>query len=687
MKKNLQRIFSVNLILTLLVCMALHSGISIAAADAAWDGTVDTSWYNDSNPQTSYTLTTGAQLAGLASLVNSGNRFNGVTINLGSNIDLGGSAGHAWTAIGNANQINDIFNGVFDGNGYTVRNIYMTNGGSHVTYLGLFGITGISTVIKNTSVVMNMDSMDSTFDGALVGVNNGRILNCSAAGILAYNGYGIQSGGLVGYNEGAILNSYSTANVIGGTSAFIGGLVGSNDGSIDNCYAVGTVASDSSSYIGGFVGFNDVAIGSHNYWNTDAVQTLSGAVVSPAVGTGQDIYGNSMATGMTSADMKLDTFAATLTQQAEAITGADKWHVDSAANSGYPVFGVADAAPLSTSAGAGSAVGTTKITATADTGDTLAILVSSIQIPTPKSSDPLPNGATVYISGSNIGNVLAGNYVAVYEVSNGVIVKFNCILLTSSDIKVATSSSSDSSSSTASSSSSTSSSSGSSSSSSSSSSSGSGAQITGTATGSGSSGYTASVSAQQAAGSSVTVTLGAITVKDTGSVLSNLIGSNSGSTLRFTQASSSVSSEQTALAGSNSIVSAFDIDLFSVSSSGASTQLHQLGGNITITLTLTDAQKAQITDPSTAKLYYYNPDTKALEDMNATFDMTAGTVTFTTNHLSTFVLEQGKATNPKTGGSNSPVIPLVLLYAGSASGLIIISKRVKWKVKSKTGNK
>lgn len=33
--------------------------------------------------------------------------------------------------------------------------------------------------------------------------------------------------------------------------------------------------------------------------------------------------------------------------------------------------------------------------------------------------------------------------------------------------------------------------------------------------------------------------------------------------------------------------------------------------------------------------------------MHATVDMMAGTVTFTTNHLSTFVLEQGKVENPK----------------------------------------
>ncbi len=64
----------------------------------AWDGTTDeTSWYIGHENDTSYTISTAAQLAGLAKLVNAGNTFSGKTITLGADIDLGGQE---WTPIG-----------------------------------------------------------------------------------------------------------------------------------------------------------------------------------------------------------------------------------------------------------------------------------------------------------------------------------------------------------------------------------------------------------------------------------------------------------------------------------------------------------------------------------------------------------------------------------------------------------
>lgn len=52
-----------------------------------WDGAVDLSWYNGTD--TEFTLTTPAQLAGLAALVNSNTAdFAGKTIRLGADISL-----------------------------------------------------------------------------------------------------------------------------------------------------------------------------------------------------------------------------------------------------------------------------------------------------------------------------------------------------------------------------------------------------------------------------------------------------------------------------------------------------------------------------------------------------------------------------------------------------------------------
>ena len=53
----------------------------------------DTSWYTGHESDTTFTLTTADQLAGLASLVNSGNTFEGKTVKLGGDITISGD----WT--------------------------------------------------------------------------------------------------------------------------------------------------------------------------------------------------------------------------------------------------------------------------------------------------------------------------------------------------------------------------------------------------------------------------------------------------------------------------------------------------------------------------------------------------------------------------------------------------------------
>jgi hypothetical protein len=85
-------------------------------------------------------------------------------------------------------------------------------------------------------------------------------------------------------------------------------------------------------------------------------------------------------------------------------------------------------------------------------------------------------------------------------------------------------------------------------------------------------------------------------------------------------------------------VSTLDVDLTRYYSNGTSEAVHQLSGNITVTINLTATQIALINNPSNAQLLYYNPATGTLTNMNAIFDLTAGTATFQTNHFSTFVI-------------------------------------------------
>jgi hypothetical protein len=79
--------------LSLLPMSALADGNTGAWTDS---GNYDTSWYNTTDD--SFTISTAAELAGLAAIVNSlPDKFTGKTVTLAADVDL---AGHDWTPIG-----------------------------------------------------------------------------------------------------------------------------------------------------------------------------------------------------------------------------------------------------------------------------------------------------------------------------------------------------------------------------------------------------------------------------------------------------------------------------------------------------------------------------------------------------------------------------------------------------------
>jgi hypothetical protein len=92
---------------------------SIFSQSGNWKNYTDKSWYNDES--SIFFIKYPAQLAGLAELVNSGKTFEGKKIVLESIIDL---KAHYWTPIGNDSR---IFKGIFDGNFYPIRGLYITS--------------------------------------------------------------------------------------------------------------------------------------------------------------------------------------------------------------------------------------------------------------------------------------------------------------------------------------------------------------------------------------------------------------------------------------------------------------------------------------------------------------------------------------------------------------------------------
>ncbi len=215
------------------------------------------------------------------------------------------------------------FYGQFDGNGYTIGNLFINN-----TYkaLGLFARLNTSARVGNFT--MENVSMTGNYQylgvkvGGVVGYNYGKIHNVgvignltsvdTVGGIAAYmfapsatldNCYtkGIiigddNIGGIVGSNsDGRINNCYSEANVIGGTQ--VGGLVGYHhntwmgaDGYINNSYAIGNITG--SSDVGGLVGWNRIGI--NNSFATGRINMtssyLKGGLVGDQDGTLTNCY-------------------------------------------------------------------------------------------------------------------------------------------------------------------------------------------------------------------------------------------------------------------------------------------------------------------------------------------------------------------------------------------------------------
>ena len=314
MKKKL-----LSLLLALCLVMALVP-MTAFAEDAqninVWDGSTAAAFAGGTGTaENPYQIANGAQLAYLASSVNSGETYEEKNFVLTANIDLNGLP---WTPI--ANSFSDallggsdyrVFAGNFDGNGYTISNVSI---GSETTpfesdVFGLFGATEgkISNLNLDTVSIHGIAKIASIgavvgFAGGLVGYSGGAIENCHVTGLTmdmsapsnvyaaAYWVGGLVGaldgtqlinecsvsgsitekagkgsiGGLIGELGKAAKITYSRSNVTVNVKADsrggadVGGFIGKGNGKTDaetvirNCYATGNVTGGA--YTGGFAG-------------------------------------------------------------------------------------------------------------------------------------------------------------------------------------------------------------------------------------------------------------------------------------------------------------------------------------------------------------------------------------------------------------------------------------------------
>ena len=224
---------------------------TLSAPTENWSDHADTSWYDSGSSE--FTLTFASELAGLAKLVNSGTDFSGKTVKLGADIDL---LAYQWTPIGNSSK---SFQGIFNGNGKTIRGLYVNTG-----YAGLFGkISGAT--IRNLTLEDSYISSAENAGGIAAYVGKpSRIENCAAGETVTVygrhsdpnNGGNYGAGGIVGmcYDENVITGCVNWSHVYGVHR--IGGIVGNlvDACTITNCVNYGPIDA-TSAYVGGITGF------------------------------------------------------------------------------------------------------------------------------------------------------------------------------------------------------------------------------------------------------------------------------------------------------------------------------------------------------------------------------------------------------------------------------------------------
>ncbi|MCL2718229.1 MAG: hypothetical protein FWE14_05560 [Lachnospiraceae bacterium] len=184
-----------------------------------------------------------------------------------SDIDL---RNEAWIPIGTNTT---PFWGIFDGNGYTISNLYYPGSDN----AGLFGVNRGSILNLNFDnvvisgqnnagsiagnnrgalrnlTVSNITISGRDYVGGLVGNNAGLITGCLVRWGPGVSGTGSYIGGLAGNTSGRIMKSGTNVNVDGAN--YVGGFVGNATGTnaiLEQCYATGDV--NGLDFVGGFIG-------------------------------------------------------------------------------------------------------------------------------------------------------------------------------------------------------------------------------------------------------------------------------------------------------------------------------------------------------------------------------------------------------------------------------------------------
>lgn len=296
-------------------------------------------WGGSGTEQDPYTIDTPQELADLAYMVNSSEAdtlYANTYFKLTADIDLnpsfkatadeftGEGTPKQWVPIGDVRADDDVmvpFCGIFDGDGHTIKGMYIADETCARDVVGLFGYTdtfdensapssvknlnmtncyiysdaaynlGYECTALGTVVAMNLGIVDNchvtetylTLDnpnygyfmgiGGIVSDNyavSSEVTNCSFDGEIEYMGsYSPNMGGIAGSNSGYVANCINYADVVAETDR-VGGIVGTNRGeALDEGYKHGVI--ESCVNYGDITGQYKVGgIAGHSSWKSDS---------------------------------------------------------------------------------------------------------------------------------------------------------------------------------------------------------------------------------------------------------------------------------------------------------------------------------------------------------------------------------------------------------------------------------
>lgn len=223
------------------------------------------------------TISNARELNEFAQKVNNGNDYKGKVIKLTNDIVFDGVTVNNFTPIGGNGK---WFSGTFDGCGYTISGIDVTN----QSCAALFGDVSEGT-IKNV-IVKDCSFSNASISGSVAGIaaylKSGTILNCHVKNCSIKQTYTYRGavGAIVGDadNKSTIVNC-SANSIVENRRGYTGGIVGAfGSGLIANCYNMGSVVGNDYS-VGGICGYTYGTV--QNCYNTGKITgtKISGGIV------------------------------------------------------------------------------------------------------------------------------------------------------------------------------------------------------------------------------------------------------------------------------------------------------------------------------------------------------------------------------------------------------------------------